>query len=546
MSKRINRRIFLRGLGGAVVAAPLLSSIGDRPAQAQATAGPARRLIVMFTHYGCLTTRFFPNTSHGPLVAADLEETTLSPLAPYASKLLLPRGIRSMNEWTADLSRGQGNEPHSTASGSFFTCQPLTPNSDDPWQGVNVRFTPRPVGPSLDHVIARQLSPGGKPLFMRVANVSDNGSSAISFSEPETVYPGLGSVKQVWATLTGLFAGGAAAPLSPDSYQAIRGRSILDLVADDLATLERFDMSQRDRLKLEAWKELLHETSRVATSQCSEDLAGRLGLTQANLDAVSMSGLGQDRLTAKVAGDLDTADLFSNLAVLAAACNANPVVFLKYPPTYVFRGLGLEADSHGVSHRIGNAGLSGNCVPNALEMIATIDRYYAQKFAHLVAALDSVPEEGGTLLDGTAAVWFQEVSDGFAHNHNNLPIVQAGSAGGYFKTGWSINVEDGSADLSRGNSELFCTEPEQTNVGAMIGATGTDPAYGNAPINKYFCNLMNMLGVKAGEDGFPLPGGEAEVTKFGMYDRTEDFVGGGTNPPMIHSPGEFDSLKANG
>jgi hypothetical protein len=168
------------------------------------------------------------------------------------------------------------------------------------------------VGPSLDHVIARQLSPGGEPLFMRVANVSDNGSSAISFSEPETVYPGLGSVKQVWATLTGLFAGGAAAPLSPDSYQAIRGRSILDLVADDLATLERFDMSQRDRLKLEAWKELLHETSRVATSQCSEDLAGRLGLTQANLDAVSMSGLGQDRLTAKVAGDLDTADLFSN------------------------------------------------------------------------------------------------------------------------------------------------------------------------------------------------------------------------------------------
>src|SRR5688572_869029 len=116
MSKRINRRIFLRGLGGAVVAAPLLSSIRDPPAQAQATASLTRRLIVMYTHYGCLTTRFFPERSHGPLSSADFEGKTLGPLAPYASKLLLPRGIRSMNEWTADLSRGQGNDMHVLAS----------------------------------------------------------------------------------------------------------------------------------------------------------------------------------------------------------------------------------------------------------------------------------------------------------------------------------------------------------------------------------------------------------------------------------------------
>jgi hypothetical protein len=56
---------------------------------------------------------------------------------------------------------------------------------------------------------------------------------------------------------------------------------------------------------------------------------------------------------------------------------------------------------------------------------------------------------------------------------------------------------------------------------------------------------MNALGVKAGPDGFPAPGGTFEVTKFGMYDRTEDFIGGGTNPPTIHSPGEFTALRAN-
>ncbi|MEI9951695.1 MAG: hypothetical protein WDO74_22630 [Pseudomonadota bacterium] len=130
------------------------------------------------------------------------------------------------------------------------------------------------------------------------------------------------------------------------------------------------------------------------------------------------------------------------------------------------------------------------------------------------------------------------MSDGNAHNLNNLPIIQAGSAGGYFKTGWAVNVDDGSANLSNGNSEALCN-------GVAVDSTGTDPALANAPINKYFCNLMNALGVKAGADGFPAKNGSAEVTRFGRYDKTEDFVHGGTAPAAINDPGEFDALKAN-
>ena len=36
------------------------------------------------------------------------------------------------------------------------------------------------------------------------------------------------------------------------------------------------------------------------------------------------------------------------------------------------------------------------------------------------------------------------MSDGNSHNLNNLPILQAGSCGGYFKTGQAVNVENGS------------------------------------------------------------------------------------------------------
>jgi hypothetical protein len=551
MTNHLNRRIFLRGLGGAVVAAPFLSSLADRAARAQSTtATTPRRMIMMATLYGCVTNRFFPKKSHGTLTAEDLANTSLKSLAPHVSKLLIPRGIRAMNEWTASMARGQGNDPHTQVTGTMLTCQPVTPNSDDPFSfSQATKFNAMPTGRSLDHVMAEQLSPSKEPLYARVGNVAENNMSAISYSGPEQNYPGLGQPQQIWSGITGLFKDGA--PMSPDTWAAIKGKSIVDLVKDDLATLERFDMSQSDKLKLAAWKELLSSTGQVvASAMCSEELGAMIGATKANVDAArGGGGVGgsTDALTAKVAGELDTADIFSNLAVLGAICGYSPVTVLKYPGNFVFRGLGLNAESHGLSHRIGDAGMQGTCVGGVLDMLTKIDEYYAQKFAHLVATLDSVSEgDGQTLLDNTAAVWIQEMSDGNAHNLNNLPIVHAGSAGGYFKQGWIVNVEDGAdAAMTQGRSEALCAEGTSNMVNGTTQSTGTEAAKCNAPVNKYFVSLMQALGVKAGEDGFAKAGGSAEVTKFGMYDKTEDFIGGGTKPAKINSPGPFEGLKAN-
>jgi hypothetical protein len=275
MTKQPNRRIFLRGLGGAIVAAPFLSSLAQHTAVAQssAPAGVPKRLIVMFTHYGCVTTRFFPAKAHGMLSAADLEPTTLKHLAPYAAKLLIPRGIRAMNEWTSSMARGQGNDPHTQVAGSFLTCQPVTPNSDDPFSfDEATKFNAKPIGRSLDHVVAEQINASGSPLYMRVGNVGENTMSALSYSGPEQNFPGVGSPAQVFSSLTGLFKDDQ--PTSPDTYRAIRGKSVIDLVKTDLETLERFDMSQADKQKLAAWKELLHQTGgMVASAQCNEELA---------------------------------------------------------------------------------------------------------------------------------------------------------------------------------------------------------------------------------------------------------------------------------
>src|SRR5580658_2893073 len=172
MSQRLNRRQVLRGVTGACVTAPFLGSVWDRQAKADGDAGASlapRQLIVMFTHYGCITNSFFPVKSHGPLAASDLSPT-LSPLAPYVGKLLLPRGIRAMNEWTANNDGtnglGQGNDPHTQVVGTYFTCQPVTPNSNDPFSfDASTKFNAVPIASSLDHVMAQQISPGGLPLY---------------------------------------------------------------------------------------------------------------------------------------------------------------------------------------------------------------------------------------------------------------------------------------------------------------------------------------------------------------------------------------------
>src|SRR5512146_1507859 len=128
------------------------------------------------------------------------------------------------------------------------------------------------------------------------------------------------------------------------------------------------------------------------------------------------------------------------------------------------------------------------------------------------------------------------MSYGDRHPLNNLPILQAGSCGGYFKTGAAINVEGAKTDLTVGHSDDDC---KNGNTAANLDSVGTPADQATMPINKYFCNLMNAIGVKADSTGFPVKGGTEEVTHFGKYDDSKLFKGGGTQPASIKKPGEY-------
>jgi hypothetical protein len=99
-------------------------------------------------------------------------------------------------------------------------------------------------------------------------------------------------------------------------------------------------MSRTDKLKLQAWKALLDDTGKVVTSaQCSQARASALGATPMNVEAAGMISADGDPLMAKISDGWDGADVYSAMAVLSAACNESPVVFLNYPARTCSRGL---------------------------------------------------------------------------------------------------------------------------------------------------------------------------------------------------------------
>src|SRR5579871_159755 len=541
-----NRRKFLRGLGGTMVAAPFLASVAEQEAKAQsAVATDPKRLIVFFTHYGCLTDRWFPTLSHGPLASSDyMNMQTLSPMAPYAQKLLMVRGIRAMNQWTFQGSLGQTTDPHTQPCGSYFTCQPVTPD--------NGKFTATPTGRSLDHYVAEQINPnGGGPLFIQIGGTYGNAQNTqpcISFDAPNSIFPGVSSPQQIYSSLTNLFSSGTT---TASSYAVASGKSILDIVSEDLANLQRVNMSSSDQKKLSDWADLLNQSTKtVVSGMCNATTATNIGLTTSTVQAATSAGNGLNVDISKIT------NVMYDLALLNAICDANRCIFMKMPPNYVFsflsyNGSPFTIESHSLSHRIGSANMGGMCVNGVMDMLHMIDQWYAQQFATLVGKLDSFMENTGTVLDNSATVWFQEMSDGDAHNLNNLPILQAGSCGGYFKTGQAIDVENTSgkdtggtpnAALSVGNSDADCVNG--STVSNLMSAGTLPTTVANQPINKYFCNLMNAVGVKADSTGFPVKGGTAAVSCYGKYDDTTLFKGGGPSAQTIKDPGEYTILKA--
>jgi hypothetical protein len=95
-----------------------------------------------------------------------------------------------------------------------------------------------------------------------------------------------------------------------------------------------------------------------------------------------------------------------------------------------FPDIGVPDAHHGISHHQKD--------PVKLAKLGKIDRFYLRQLSYFLDKLKGIKEGGGTLLDNSMIVWGSGIGDPDRHNHDNLPVIVAGRAGGTWTTGKRI------------------------------------------------------------------------------------------------------------
>jgi hypothetical protein len=99
-----------------------------------------------------------------------------------------------------------------------------------------------------------------------------------------------------------------------------------------------------------------------------------------------------------------------------------------------FPGINISERHHNLSHH-------QNKKPT-LAKIAEIDRWYVRQFSRFLEKLDATKDiDGKSLLHNSMIVYGSGNSDGNRHNHNDLPLILAGSGGGTLTAGRHVKFK---------------------------------------------------------------------------------------------------------
>jgi hypothetical protein len=471
MSKKpwLSRRHFLRGAGCVAVALPWLESFAAPVASAQAAATP-KRFVAFFQGCGVDISRFWPTTL-GPLSASSFTGTALEPLAPYAAKLLIPRGIQcSPRGYDFDKAQNGAND-HNLGTAARLTAAKLDAvNNQHYAQGI-----------SVDQEMAKSINPGGKPALTLAVGREFTGTADgyISYLGPGQPAP---RQQNPWSVYQDFMStGGDPAPLVDLVLK--RRQSVLDAVKADIDALKsNTRLSQADKDKLDLHFTTIRDLEGGMVGSGAAAACALPDATITELKAINGDQLRND-------GQFQTiGKLQMDVLALALACGATNVATLMWGSGEggpVFSWLGHKNEHHLISHRVVDYG-SSTALSGAVDMLHDIDLWYAGQFKYLLDKLSAYQEKDGTLLDHSAILWCNELSNGSVHHFQDLPFVIAGSAGGALKQGEYVKM----------TVNKLATGPDEVTPGD------------DAPHNKLLTTLLNAVG--ATKDGQP-------YDNFGQY-----------------------------
>lgn len=367
----MNRRRFLRGSAGAMLALPLLESLRPRRTWANDPVAP-KRALWWFTPNGHNMFDWTPGETGVGYTMSPI----LTPFEPFRDKMTVISGLR--NYGVAPI--GESCEGHDGAA-AWLNCSSIS-------GGGNV---------SIDQLLAAQVGPDTifNSLELGMAPIAGNHGASISWTGPNQPMPIVVSAPALFARLFG--SAGTMSPEEIERRTSLR-LSVLDGVLEDLNSLQP-RLPNSDKIKLEQYSTALRELE-LRIEQSAES-ACDIG------EPPSEHGF----------------DEMCSVMALAFECDLTRVMTFMLQNeanNMAHTHLGIPENYHALSHHAFD--------PDILAKLTTIQTWQAQIFADSILTRfeEMVDVDGNSLLDNTTILYGSGLGDGNYHDNFDLPSALFG------------------------------------------------------------------------------------------------------------------------
>lgn len=416
---RVSRRQFLLGAGGAALAVPLLPSLLPREAQAQALAQASaeRYFVHMTTWHAVFQSQFYGSlldvaptqtmmyggvaVRSAPLASRTSGDmVVISDILQAKSSRLTPRMLSLMNVINGlDFATGVGHNRGGTLGGDSSN-----PTIDQVMAASNSFYPTSPLQPAIVRNLV-SLSKSSSGIATTQQTADSNVKLFDRLFKTQTT-PGTGTSAPGQAVLVDRVKEHADLVMSDPRCSAdcrTRLGNYMDMLADVQSKLQQTVTSSFPR-----------PTRDTAAVESSAGFYGQPS-TQAECE-----------------------QLWNDIVVAAFAAGISRI-YVCGPNTYTFGPEPEHAWHNDYAHALDDAGKRAG-------YSAAVQLQFDGAQLDIARKLDQVTTaDGKTLLDKALVASGHEMGSGGnpGHHHNRcIPIVTFGNAGGYFKTGLSVDYRD--------------------------------------------------------------------------------------------------------
>jgi hypothetical protein len=426
-STKVSRRTVLRG-AGAAVALPWLDAMAPVLAKGAPSAGPPVRLAFFYVPNGVHMDAWRP-----------ADEGSLGELPPILKSLEpVKEKVTVLSDLAADhcIGKSAGHEP----AGGGFLVGGKCKHSE----------TPEVAGASVDHIAAREIGlttpVDSLALGIDPGHRGDHGYSGtylshISWRSKTTPAPLQLNPKTLFDNL---FRGqtprrpswGKTEPQSQPVSRDTIEHSVLDLVREDTKDLQR-KLGFSDRRKIEEYLDGLRGVERRIEIASADDYSHHRDAFHSAPEAES-DGYELPQLIIPNGRGIppvyaDHVNLMLDILTLAFQTDTTRLASFLF--SYEKSGRAYpEIDARGSHHSTSHHQKK----KENYDQLTRINTLHMDLFARMLIRMSEIQEADRTLLDNVMIVYGAGISDGNRHNHDDLPVLVAGGAGGTLSGGRHI------------------------------------------------------------------------------------------------------------